>query len=187
MDSPVVSIWERQAGETGKAYAAFCVYRDQGPSSRSLRSTCEAFYNGTTSNLTQIAEWSRKYDWVFRVDAYDAEQDRINRLKRQEDAEEARQRAKSGAHLLQSIALKALHEVNQGRLLASGERVPEHNPNATILRYYREGVELEFLALGIPISVIRQEVEEPTALELESQRKAENRQRALGTLWGGGK
>lgn len=186
MASPVVAIWERQNGETGKAYAAFCVYRDQGPSSRSLRSTAEEIYGRPGANQGQVEEWSRKYDWVFRVDAYDAEQDRTNRLKRQEDAEEARERAVRGSHLLQSIALKALHEVNQGRLLASGEMVPELNPPATLLRYYREGVELEFLALGIPISVIRQEVEEPSALELENQRKMDTRQRALGTLRGGG-
>lgn len=113
---------------------------------------------------------------------HDAEVERETRLKRQADADEARERAVRGAHLLQSIALKALHEVNQGRLLADGNRVPDHNPNPALLRFYQTGVELEFLALGLPISVIRQQVETQTPEDVAAQELVENADKAASVF-----
>jgi hypothetical protein len=110
------------------------------------------------------------------VAAYDAEQDRANRQQRQQAAEDARDRAVRGAQLLQRIALKGLMQVD-GRIPNA-----EENPPANLLRYYREGVELEFLALGMPISVIRQEVEAPTPEELAAREKAETYSRAARAL-----
>lgn len=55
--------------ETQKAWEAFKVYRDLGPT-RSLRKACEAYY-GSRANIARISIWSSKYDWVARVQAYD--------------------------------------------------------------------------------------------------------------------
>lgn len=174
--------------ETPKAAAAYAVYRNLG-ALRSLKKAAAEFYDRAETGpepyqVNQFKEWSKKYGWARRVAEHDAEMERENRLKRQADADEARERAVRGAHLLQSIGLKAMHEMNQGRLLADGNRVPEHNPNATILRYYREGVELEFLALGLPISVIRQQVEGPTPEDVEAQEMQENAKRAAAAFRG---
>ena len=178
------AMWEKLPEETPKAYAAFLRYRDLGPAKRSLAKAAAWHYGGgpqtvpKPSQINQLKEWNRTFRWQLRVAAYDTEQDRLAQEQRHRDAEEARERAVRGAHLLQSIALKAMQEMNQGRLLADGNRVPEHNPNATILRYYREGVELEFLALGLPISVVRQQVEGPSPEQIGSQQKIETMRRA---------
>jgi hypothetical protein len=65
----VSRFWERQPDETGKAYEAFTCYRDLGPD-RSLAKAAESYY-GSSTNLAQIGLWSRKFDWVARVRAYD--------------------------------------------------------------------------------------------------------------------
>lgn len=72
---PTIEPWERQEGETARAFEAFAVYRDMGVE-RSIRKVAQKL--GKSS--TQIGEWSSKYDWVERVRAWDVEQDRISRL-----------------------------------------------------------------------------------------------------------
>ncbi len=174
--------------ETPRAAAAYEVYRNLGPR-RSLAKAAAEFYDRAETGpepyqVNQFKEWSRKYGWARRVAEHDAEVALENRLRKQEAAEEARERAVRGAHLLKSLALKALQEVNQGRLLADGNRVPEHNPNPALLRYYQTGVELEFLALGLPISVVKQQVEGPTLEDVEDQERAENAHKAAAVLRG---
>lgn len=61
--------YERQEGETPKAWEAFKVYRDLG-STRSLAKCAELYY-GARKNLAQLAKWSAKNAWVERVQAYE--------------------------------------------------------------------------------------------------------------------
>lgn len=64
--------WERQEGESSKAFAAFSTYRDFGPN-RSLKSAAELHYGiaGSASKLRQFQTWSSRFDWVSRCEAYD--------------------------------------------------------------------------------------------------------------------
>lgn len=62
-----VKPWDRQPGETSKAYAAFCVYRDQGED-RTVRTVAEAL--AKSDNL--IKGWSSKNNWVARAAAWDS-------------------------------------------------------------------------------------------------------------------
>lgn len=165
-------LWERQAGETAAAFEAFAHYRDSG-STRSLRDTRRALDRPWTT----ISDWSKKYRWVIRVAAFDAEQDRANRIKRQEDAEDARERAVKGAQLVQRIALKGLMQID-GRMGNA-----EENPPGSLLRYWKEAVEMEFVALGLPISVVKQQVEEPPSVaDLQLREREEMYRRAGETL-----
>lgn len=59
--------WERQTGETAKAYRAFSIYRDQG-SDRSLASVAQEL--GVSKQ--HIESWSRQNGWVERVTAWDS-------------------------------------------------------------------------------------------------------------------
>src|SRR5215467_5679024 len=73
--------WERQPGESARAFAAFCLFRDIGPR-RSLRECCRRFYGDRTmSNLGQSSTWSGKWQWVERCRAWD---DHLDALARQE-------------------------------------------------------------------------------------------------------
>lgn len=59
--------WERQPGETSKAYEAFCVYRDMGLS----RSVVKVGKDLGKAART-VEDWSRKYNWVQRTEAWDS-------------------------------------------------------------------------------------------------------------------
>jgi hypothetical protein len=179
MVDSVTTTWERQPGETPKAYAAFCVYRDQGPY-RSLRKTAEQFYAGkNTVDHRQIERWSSKNRWVQRAAAFDVEQDRINQQKRQEAAEEARERVLQGSRLVQSIAMKGFQQILNGeRMNKYGQiRQAEENPSKTLLRYWREGVEMEFVALGLPINVVREQVDGASPEGIERDRRLDGYRR----------
>lgn len=65
-----MSIYERQPGETTKAYSAFCIYRDMG-ANRSLESTAQTL----SKSVQPIKTWSVKWEWVKRAEAWDIEQD----------------------------------------------------------------------------------------------------------------
>lgn len=66
--------WERQEGETPKAWEAFVVYRDLG-SSRSLRGVA----NHLSKGMSLISRWSSRWNWVERAAAWDADTDRASR------------------------------------------------------------------------------------------------------------
>lgn len=74
--------WDRQPGESARAFAAFCVYRDDG-AGRSLRATVDK----TGTKLTQIGAWSRRHGWVSRVEAYDAHMARLEQAAREQALE----------------------------------------------------------------------------------------------------
>ena len=67
----VAESWERQTGETAKAYAAFSVYRDMGVH-RSLRRVAQE----SSKDPAQIFRWNKRHGWQQRIAAYDAEIDR---------------------------------------------------------------------------------------------------------------
>ena len=70
--------YERQPGETQRAFDAFKVYRDLG-AERSLARAAEIYY-GSSTNRSQLGVWSRKHDWVARAAQRD---DYIDMIRRQ--------------------------------------------------------------------------------------------------------
>lgn len=58
--------WERQSGESEKAYEAFRSYRDMG-ASRSLEAVAQKLHKSKTI----LGRWSSKFHWVKRCEAYD--------------------------------------------------------------------------------------------------------------------
>ena len=66
--------WERQDGETAKAYEAFSEYRDM-KADRSLAKVGQKL----GKSKAQMEKWSKKYSWVARAEAWDLEEDRLVR------------------------------------------------------------------------------------------------------------
>lgn len=106
--------WERQPGETSRAFEAFCVYRDMG-ADRSIRKTEQKL----NKNHTTIADWSRNNDWVKRCAAWDAEQDRIARYEQVKEIKKMRKRHAALASSMLIKAAKALGRIPDEEISAS--------------------------------------------------------------------
>lgn len=132
--------WERQEGETPRAYEAFCAYRDMGPN-RSINKTAQQL----TKNRTTIAEWSTKYEWVKRVAAWDAEQDRIAR---QEQAEEIRKMRRRHSDVATAMIVKAARALNRMK--------EEDIKPSDISRFIEVASKLERLSRGDTSEVIEE-------------------------------
>jgi hypothetical protein len=76
--------YDRQDGETTKAYTAFTIYRDM-ESTRSFDRVEEKIY-GTQighkrgTNLTSLKRWSREWHWVDRCRDYDLDREQDLRM-----------------------------------------------------------------------------------------------------------
>lgn len=144
-------IWERRPGESARAYAAFCMYRDLPPRERSLTRVAEDIAKASTkqrhvaSIRRRLSDWSSKWNWVERAAAWDEERDRIARQAQIEAIKEMRERHASEAMMLQKKALDRLRAMDARELA----------PN-DVLRYLIEAAKLERLARGEPETVEEQ-------------------------------
>jgi hypothetical protein len=118
--------WERLAGESGAAYAAFCSYRDYGPE-RNIRKACQSreaelaveFWQAETPRSNAAPEtkriekryrmwrlWSMQFKWVRRAEDYDLYLDRLKQAELRKTIE-----ARGEAH--REITGKMLRVVNK--------------------------------------------------------------------------
>ena len=95
--------WERQKGESDKAYEAFVTYRDMG-TNRSIRAVAQKL----AKSRTQIGKWSSGWEWMERVRAYDNELEKEARAKAVKDRNDMTERHIKIAMQLQKKALEAL-------------------------------------------------------------------------------
>jgi len=58
--------WDRHKGESGKAHAAFLIFRDLGPD-RTLRDVARQ----RGCHISLVRRWSAKWEWTSRVRAWD--------------------------------------------------------------------------------------------------------------------
>lgn len=138
--------WERQIGETGKAYHGFCYYRDMGIK-RSIRKTRDVM---GYKSVTILARWSRDNDWVWRASEYDAHLER--------------EAMKEAVELVKSAKLR---EVLVGSLLMqkAEERIRElHALEITpqlLVAVAKAGSELTRLGLDVYTQASRTEITGP--------------------------
>ena len=79
--------WEPQEGELrggGKAWRAFCAFRDLGPE-RTLRQAAAVFYGRPDGEpkphqYDQLKRWSAKFDWQERARSLDARDEMVRRV-----------------------------------------------------------------------------------------------------------
>ena len=129
--------WERQPGETAKAYAAFLHYRDLPAIDRSVAAARERQERDRKGTLRQWNGWSMRNGWVNRA----AEHDSDLASRRRERMAKELERAQDDAVVLIRSALDKVRERIEGmdaEELAAGQ----------IPAALRTLIELEFKALG---------------------------------------
>lgn len=100
-----MNTWEMQEGETSKAFAAFCAYRDMGPE-RSIDRVGRQ--GGAKRAPGHVDRWARDHRWTERATAYDAYLDSVRRSGHEEAERSAACRAylervkKSAAEVIQA-------------------------------------------------------------------------------------
>lgn len=97
-------LWERQDGESSRAYQAFVVYRDLGPE-RSIDKAIAAA-GKARGNRGHWQRWSSAFRWVDRAAAWDDEQDRIKRAAQAQAVVEMAERHA----LIARLALQSLQD-----------------------------------------------------------------------------
>lgn len=146
--------WEKQPRESRKAYAAFSIYRDMGPLERSLAKVARQV--GRSRGMME--RLSVRWQWVFRVEQYDAHEDRLRReALRKEQEEMLRRHAGLAALAIQKVILR-LRGGKDRIITAEGQQqevpVLALHPNEMdaqdLARLADVAVKIERLARGLP-------------------------------------
>jgi hypothetical protein len=139
--------WERLKGESSKAYAAFCLYRDMGKE-RSIAKAAQKDGGGTARGR-RYEKWSSRWRWLQRAQGYDDNLDRELRAKNEKQLIQAAERQARLGQLLQSKSIEKMMGT-QGTTLTVSQ--------AAMLA--KIGAEMESKALGMPTHIIKAQVTE---------------------------
>jgi hypothetical protein len=142
--------WERQPGETTKAFQAFQIYRDLGiedPNSRTLLEAARRV--GKHRNV--LNKWKRMYNWEERCRHFDVEQDRLRLAEKRRRIDRANREHLNLAQVMLGKVAKRL-EV----LKAETELTPR-DLNTMI----EVATKIQRLALGMSTNNIQSEVSAP--------------------------
>ena len=134
--------WDRLSGESSKAYAHFCLYRDMSHE-RSLRKLAKDGECG--AKLGQLERWSSKWRWVERCQKYEDHLEYQDRLQQEKERREMRKRHAKMGVLAQNIAVEGLKN-----LLAKVQGGEQGVAPADLTRLLDTGAKLERLSRGDP-------------------------------------
>jgi hypothetical protein len=143
-------LWERQPGESCKAFACFKFFRDLPPEKRSIR----AAYRQKTGNENArqaSGDWNAlaiRWRWVERVLAWDDEQDRLLREKKIEAIQEMAERHAAVA----SIFIQ--HLVNRLARFDPADLSP-----SDMQKWFEVAVKIERLSRGEPTEIQTRDAE----------------------------
>jgi hypothetical protein len=147
LDLPDAAVWDRQAGESTKAYGAFRIWRDLPPTQRRMVTVAQ------TSGISErrVRSLAVEWDWRGRSDAWD---DACHRVEDRERLEAIR-----SMHAIHRAAGRAaMHKAVQALGLLS----PENMAPGTIARLMELGAKLERSTLIVS-------VEELQGIEVEDE------------------
>ncbi len=150
----MAELWERQPGESSKAYAVYCVYRDLGPE-RSLEKAIQKLDKKRVKQT--IWQWSSKYNWVARCQAYD---DYIERRKREEKEKAILEMAERHAKLAMAFQQRIAQRIQQ---IEPSELSP-----SDLAKWLDVATKLERLSRGEPTENVKQEVQGKVELTLDT-------------------
>jgi hypothetical protein len=100
--------WEKQRGEGAKAFAAFALYRDLRTQRSLVKVERTLHETGVPAHRATIAGWSSRWRWVERADAWDREEDRIQREEHARTVGEARRAEAMAGTLMLGAAIRRL-------------------------------------------------------------------------------
>ena len=134
--------WDRLTGESSKAYAHICLYRDMGTgrSLRQMKGVVEC-----TSHLRQLMRWSARWKWVERCRQYDDHLELQDRLQAEKDRREMHKRHARMGMLAQNFAVRKLE-----KMINKIETDKDQDPAspAQVAHILDIGVKVERLARG---------------------------------------
>ena len=122
-----IAPWERQPGETEKAYEAFLIFKNLGPG-RTVKEVSEKL----RKSYDLFRRWKKRYDWDSRVEAYDRENERKEQIATQQARKKMIERHIKIGTSLQGKALQALETIS-----------PEEMKPQDIERFLQFGTKLE--------------------------------------------
>lgn len=105
--------WERQEGESTKAYEAFCIYRDLG-----IQRSIAKVVSTLGKSKALLEGWSSKHGWVERAAQWDSEQDRVARQQQLDEIKKMRKRHASIAGQMLIKAAEALQNLDPEEIKA---------------------------------------------------------------------
>ena len=132
-------LWDKQQNESQKAFDAFAMYRDL--EKRSFKAIAEKL-NCSPQNIFQ---WSSRFNWKGRCDAFDVEQDRQQRAEFARNRVRMRERHRALAVAMGGIAAHAVREWQQK--IAKGAALDLSVEQVAMLA--KVSAELESRVLGI--------------------------------------
>jgi hypothetical protein len=114
--------WERLAGESGMAYAAFCAYRDYGPE-RNIRRAAERPLRAEGADGRKIEKryrmwrgWAARFRWRERAAEYDRYLDRLKQTEKRKTIEEHEAVYRETAKKMVQMVNKKLDMMNPAEL-----------------------------------------------------------------------
>ena len=132
--------WEKQIGESDRAFSGFVVYRDLPPNLRNYQAVVEQLYPGSAPWMIQkITGWAKKYNWEYRAGEWQIELDRERRAAQLETVKDMTTRHIQAAMVMQEKGLNALRALSHQDILTA----------ADIRLLITEGAKLERTARGL--------------------------------------
>lgn len=134
---PPATLWERQMGESSRAFHAFTIFRDLPPNNRTLRMVQDIIYPNSPWAAKTIARWAKDCIWVDRVTAWENYLDQEKLKVQVETVRTMTERHIKLAQDLQNKGVEALEELAKGPISVGDAR-----------QLIVEGAKLERLSRG---------------------------------------
>lgn len=152
--------WQRQPGESSKAYLSFVLFRDLGPSARSITQVATQ----TGKNRTVPQRWATQFRWLERAQLWDDAQRKQTDVVRRDEQDQAIRRHAQASNALMLQAMRVLQEQPK-------EGMPDGRQIQQAAIALDKAIHHNRLALGLPTDVTRQDVQLKQAVEeaLDSQ------------------
>ena len=137
------NLWDRQPGETPKAFAAFCIYRDLPAIDRTIvAAVAQQRKNGGKAPVRNWETWSSLYNWSERSLAGDSDLASRRRIRRGEALERAQDDIANMSRAALSKLLPLLQPTDAGGL------DPYQIPLSQIPSWLRTLADLQLKSLG---------------------------------------